>query len=388
MINKLRFICLFFALLFIGSFTACTEDDPIEPTLPQNQSHTLIIYMLGNNGLGSFMDSNLQQIAAAYSSVPEGNNIVVFYDRGSYTRLMRLYTNEFGQVKYDVFFDQASSAPTTTVEYTSNIFKMIREEVPSDSYGLIFSSHGGGWVPDEIFDLYFTLGNGSTASAKPHFIGQDGKNFLEVPELAEALKDQPLEYILFDACLMASVEALYELRHCTDWIIASSAEILGTGFPYKEAIPLLFQQGHGLEQICQAYMDLYKDSSGTISLIDCTKLDALAEAMKNALAAATQTPDVSKIQAYEAFFYHLFFDLEQYAEQLGDETALTAVRAALAEAVPYAGYTPKFYTNMGTAGYVDLPRSCGLTCHIEQPKCPKTHAAWLETAWAKAVEGK
>ncbi len=399
----LSLILLSLSILLSCSDTNAPEPKPDTPDVPDTpelleQTHTLIIYMLGNNGLQKFMDANLKNINKAFREIPEGGNIVVFYDRGSYTRLMKLYINEEGDVKYDVVYDQTSTVPTTSPEFTAQMLALARECAPAETYGLVFSSHGGGWVPGEIFDRYSTYSPSSTAAssaqdaqtpqapqARPLFIGQDESDYLEVPELVQALKDQPLEYIIFDACLMASVEALYDLRGCADHIIASSAEILGDGFPYKEMIPQLFYKGHGLENICVDYMEMYRESSGTITLVDCSELDALAAAMRDALAASNVKADASKIQHYEDFQRHLYFDLEQYAEQICDGAAMDGVRAALSRAVPFTDHTPQFYSAFGEGRYIDLPRSCGLTVHVEQPGCEDVHQAWLETSWADAI---
>ncbi|MBR5818712.1 MAG: hypothetical protein IKY50_01755, partial [Alistipes sp.] len=71
---------------------ACNNDvpeppqpEPPTPEVPQplTESHTLTIFMQGNNGLAEFMDSNLQRILASYYDMPEGDfRIFVFYDRG------------------------------------------------------------------------------------------------------------------------------------------------------------------------------------------------------------------------------------------------------------------------------------------------------------------
>lgn len=389
---------------------ACSDSDdptpnPPEPPAPPTpeqpkpltESHTLIVYMLGDNNLNTDMDKNLQRVISSYYNVPENGNVVIFFDRGNYTRLTELHVED-GMVKQRVIKEFDKGTATLGAEFTGEVMAMVREAAPADSYGLILSSHGGGWVPADIFDMYYYLApdSPSTASApRPLFFGQDGDDYMELPELKEGLAGMDFRYIIFDACLMASVEGLYEMRSSADRIIASSAEILGTGFPYEDVVPMLFYEGHRLEEVCKEYMDFYRSSSGTISLVDCSGMEALAAAMKDVLAAGGDA-DVTKVQAYDGFYRHLYFDLEQYVEQLtSDETLRGNFREALAKAVPFTDHTPSFYTGFVYSGgggqdahTIDLPRSCGLTCHIEQEDCPKTHEAWLETAWAKAVGGK
>lgn len=148
------------------------------------------------------------------------------------------------------------------------ILNKIKEELPADTYGLVISSHGGGWVPNDIFD--------SHVLAQTRFIGQDGTDYMEIPDLAEALEGSHFEYILFDACLMSSVEALYDLRQAAKYLIASPAEVLAEGFPYKEIVSQLFY--NDLKGACQSFMNKYRQTSGTIALVQTDKLEALAAA--------------------------------------------------------------------------------------------------------------
>lgn len=387
-----------FSLLFLIFMISCSKEKPVEPNIPEEpvvtpgpltESHTLIVFMQGDNGLEEFMDVNLQRIVTAYYDVPQDlGKVVVFYDRGNYTRLTELYLSD-GMTKQRVIKEYSNTVSTVDPDFVKGVFDLIRQEVPSESYGLILSSHGGGWVPADIFDLYLYL---DTANEQPlaerSFYGQDGYDCMELPQLAQALEGWDFRYVIFDACYMASVEGLYDVRGLSDYIIASSAEIMGTGFPYEDIIPILFsREDHSLVEACEAYMDMYRESSGTISLIDCTKLESLAQVMLQInQTEGEKLVDVSNIQPYEAFSTHLYFDLEQYVETLtSNEELLSMFDEALSDVVLFTDHTSQFFSAVGDEAYIDLPRSCGLTCYVYQPGCENTHAAYLQTSWAKAV---
>lgn len=387
-----------FSLLFLIFMISCSKEKPVEPNIPEEpvvtpgpltESHTLIVFMQGDNGLEEFMDVNLQRIVTAYYDVPQDlGRVVVFYDRGNYTRLTELYLSD-GMTKQRVIKEYSNTVSTVDPDFVKGVFDLIRQEVPSESYGLILSSHGGGWVPADIFDLYLYL---DTANEQPlaerSFYGQDGYDCMELPQLAQALEGWDFRYVIFDACYMASVEGLYDVRGLSDYIIASSAEIMGTGFPYEDIIPILFsREDHSLVEACEAYMDMYRESSGTISLIDCTKLESLAQVMLQInQTEGEKLVDVSNIQPYEAFSTHLYFDLEQYVETLtSNEELLSMFDEALSDVVLFTDHTSQFFSAVGDEAYIDLPRSCGLTCYVYQPGCENTHAAYLQTSWAKAV---
>ena len=388
---------LLFALAAIAMqfAVACNNDDPQttpqpEPPTPEQpqpltESHTLVIFMQGNNGLAEFMDSNLQRILAAYYDIPEGDfRILVFYDRGNYTRLTELYMND-GMAKQRLIEEYDTSTSTVDKAFIESVLARVKEEAPADSYGLILSSHGGGWVPSDLYDVYL-LDEGTRATdpqIRPMFYGQDDYDCMEIPDLVGALDDIHFNYIIFDACFMGNIEALYDLRNSADYIVASAAEVLGAGFPYETMLPMLFEyDDHCLKAICEEYMEYYANSSGTVALIDCQQLEPLAEAMR-AVMAEMGDVNVKSVQAYDAFEYHLYFDLLHYVE-LGVENS-TAFEKALNKAVLYSGYTDTILTSTGDVDSFELARSCGVSCYITQKDCPATEAAWRDTAWAKAI---
>lgn len=362
-----------------------------EPT-PLTESHTLIIYMQGNNGLAEFMDNNLQRILTAYYEVPANlGRVIIFYDRGNYTRLTELYIND-GMAKQRLIEEYATSTSTVDKEFMEEVFAKAKEVAPAESYGLILSSHGGGWVPADLYDVYL-LGEGSRAEspvARPMFYGQDDYDCMDIPDLVDAISDIHFNYIIFDACFMGNVEALYDMRHSADYIIASPAEVLGSGFPYETMIPKLFEyEGHQLREICEDYMEFYNGSSGTISLVDCSKFDQLVVAMRDVLSSGDESDaDIETIQAFDNFSNHLFLDLESYVEQIATTESLLAFREAMEDVVLYTDHTDTILTSTGAEDYFTVVRSSGLTTYVKQEGCPVTYDEWLKTSWAQAIGAK
>ena len=392
------FTLLFVALSF--AIVACENEKPHETPNPDNgkeqpvpgpltESHTLMIIMQGNNGLAEFLDSNLQRIITAYYDVPTDiGRILLFYDRGNYTRLTELYLDD-GMAKQRLIEEYPTSTSTVDKDFLRGVVERMKEEAPADSYGLIMSSHGGGWVPADLYDVYL-LGEGSRASepvAEPLFYGQDDADCMEIPELVEALGSTRFRYIIFDACMMANIECLYDIRNLADYVVASPTEILGAGFPYEDFLPMLFERtDHKLKEVCEAYMEYYRDSSGTIALIDCSKIDALADAMK-AVYNEAKSVDVGMIQPYDNFTYHLYFDLGDYVDSVASGATLENFNKALSDVVVYSGNTDTFFTVTGTDdAYIPIEHYSGLSCYIlQETDCPETAKAWRATAWAQRV---
>ncbi len=399
--KHLRFIYIIaISILGMAIFASCENTNEPKPI----DGHTIVFYMMGNStGLTKFMDNNILALrGVANEVVSENNHIVIFYDRGDVTRLTEIVIED-GRTKEREIKTYLNTTNCIDPVFMSDVFKLIDEKYQSDSYGVVFSSHGGGWVPSNIFDEYLAenrpSSTQSTPEASPLYCGQDGMDFLEITDMANALDMSGLhfDYILFDACYMSSVEALYDLRNNADYIIASPCEVLADGFPYKSIIPMLFTEGHMLQSVCKAYVDHYQALSGenqsaAIALTDCSKLEALAEATKTIIANAGSNPVVaSEIQGYEGFSPNLYYDFEQYAEQLCGGELTARFKAAMNAAFPYSAHTAQFYSVYGEkAALIDLPRSCGVTCYVADETSSKTcvrnaYEALLQTAWAKAV---
>ena len=118
----------------------------------------------------------------------------------------------------------------------------------AEGYGLIYWSHADGWIP---------YGQAST-----RWVGQDkgdGDHRMNISELVSVLEGAPhLDFLMFDACFMASVEVAYELRGFTDYYIGSPTENPGPGAPYERLVPLMAADQAAVE-MSKAYFAAYEE---------------------------------------------------------------------------------------------------------------------------------
>lgn len=173
------------------------------------------------------------------------------------------------------------------------------------------------------------------------------------------------DYLIFDACFMANIETLYDLRAGFDYIVASPCEIMAAGFPYDRTVPYLFtgeRIGDRLTQVCRAFWDFYQndwqsvpynEQSGCISLCVTAALDGrdgqpgLDDVTRRLYAAARQTFDLNTLQSYEGLATHLFYDLGHYVSlSCVDAALLDEFRMRFDEAFPAESRlnTPSFYS--------------------------------------------
>lgn len=273
-----------------------------------------------------------------------------------------------------------SASPSTV----ANVLNTLKQDFKSDHYGFVFSSHGTGWMPNNYY------GSNKPAPA-PNSVGaQYDKTFdysyeMDLKEFADAIPFH-LDYIVFDACLMGGVEVAYELKDKCSRIVFSPTEIFTEGMYYKDLAMRLCNTDPDLVNVCKDYMANYS-SGATITLVDCSKLDALAAAAKP-LAQKYQSDllsvNASKVQRLYTGNHPWFYDMRDiFAQVVASEAELAELDKAIKAALPYTNYTPEF--GKGTAHYIKIDKYCGLSMYL-----PRTDGTSLKTyyktlAWDKAT---
>src|SRR5690606_26351211 len=158
------------------------------------------------------------------------------------------------------------------------VMKMVFDDMKrlssTESYGVVLWSHATGWAP--------TLpGKLQSFGADNGYVGPEHE--MSITQLKDALPSG-LDFIVFDACSMASVEVLYELRDKAHYVIASPAEVISNGMPYTSIINDLFDRNKdALIRIAQQYYHHYDQQEGrfrsaTISVFDMSQIENVASA--------------------------------------------------------------------------------------------------------------
>ena len=309
--KKIKILSLFVCLLVL--FTACHDEED----KPNYGSRTVLVYIAGDNSLSGFANEDLNEMIEGMQEVDDSrNNLLVYMDKGSSPKLIRLKKNN-GAVVQEVIAAY-STQNSVDVDIMKNIFTTAFSQYPADSYGVVFWSHGDGWLPYK---------NPST-----RWWGQDtssGDRRMNIPELNEALSIAPhFDFIVFDACYMQSVEVIYQLRDRTDYFIGSPTEIPGPGAPYEAVVPALFSQDKPEINIAESYYTVYaeKYNNGigisnenwtggvSVSVVKSSELPALATATKGVLQTAASMQqraniDITGILCYDPLRSKNYHDL-------------------------------------------------------------------------------
>ena len=295
-------------------FVACGSDGPTPtptpPTPPTPARRTVVVYMAAENNLSSDSRDNLNSMITGRRQVGDDENLVVFVDRADpqekpfIARITKDATNPVDTL-YKYSEDFYASDPDMFLDVLRRAVQLCPA---TEDYALVLWGHANGWaIEKNAFDAPAP----STARHRAYGI-DSGSNlatmtgkWMNIPTLRKALEQMlPLKwkFIFCDCCNMQCAEVAYELRDVCDYLIASPAEITGSGAPYRTMLKDLFihDDADMYTAICTDYhaQRTYYLNRGEehlpISAVLTAKMSDLAQAthiVLPAIAAYLQTPD-------------------------------------------------------------------------------------------------
>ena len=387
---KVRFILLSALLLL---FCSC-ERDGTDLTLSVGPfggetRKVMLLYEAGFNSLGGDISANINALKGGY--LPEkgrNDDVLLVFSHVTLSRrdyavetapsMVRLYSAH-GEPRADTLKVWPVGTSIANAAMVTEVFNWVREEFPAAGYGAVLSSHATGWLPEGYFNnpkKYEGTNRGNSYSWSPRMrtFGQEyfssGTQLeeIELKDLAAAIPYK-LDYILFDACLMATVEVAWALRNVCSYLAVSPCEIPAAGFNYKTlAGHLLEPEVPDLKSVCQDYFAAYENDSvygATITMLDCARLDALASACRllfERYRSGIRNLTGKNVQVYDRIMgdkgYYVFFDLKDMLREAGaSDEDLDLLQQALDEAIVYEAHTPNFIN-------VTLKRCCGLSVYL------------------------
>jgi len=397
-------------LAALGELVVSLDDGSASRTValrqrPQTARQTLLMYFCGTD-LYHYYKENLSDVARALARniLPLGR-IVAFTQPASdegYVVEYR-YDEAANACRRDTLIRYAPLAGRTTdPAVMADILRDMAHAAPAARCGLHLASHAKGWLPASIESSSWLRGvrpadgvwRKAPDAAETRWFGHDRGRYMDISELAAAVDAAGVrfDYLLFDACFMSSVEALYDLRHAADYIVASPCEVMAHGFPYDTMIPSLFADDGARCDLAAACRNIYAyyeavDSykSGCAALTVCGELEGLAAAMHDINCGAVNAVDAAALQSYDGMKAHQFYDLEDYALALtADEALGKAFVQQMERCFPPAGrfHTAQFYSVYNNR-MNDILRYSGATTYAP---AETYRADWQRTAWYAATK--
>lgn len=384
--NWKNYLCLVCCSLFL---VACHKSDPVEPV-----DRTVLVYMAADNNLSSDGYNNLEQMLAGMENT-SGRLVIYFDPANGVPRLLTIKGGKGCVLDTLMFYSEENSV---SAEVFQRVVDDTKRLFPAQSYGLIFWSHGMGWLPEAWnFPGGISLERPGRIPLPTKYFGIDetpenGKRsaYWEIPDIARALSDE-FEYILFDACFMSSIEVLYELRHKAHYFIASPAEVLAEGFPYKKIVPLLWGGEEDLKQLCATFYNYYNTypdpselgwQSATVALVDAHELESLMLSVYDVIKdkKAFSGLNVWRYPLSRGGLPNVFFDLQEYVNSIATPEQQSAFAAQLARTVKYKAATPKFF---GTP--IPSDKYSGISTYIPLDQWSAMNSFYYTFSWPQAV---
>ena len=265
---------LFFSFIFIIFIIFFASNYSYETV-----SRTFMIYMNGSDleSEENIATKDLKEICE--SKIPKGSKVLI------YTGGTKNWNNEKINEKNNQIFEIKSkklhllkNLPKKSMgssETLSEFIDFSMKKYKSDENILILWNHGGGAITgfgkDENFNNDTLLLNELKKGLKKSYENHKCK----------------LDMIVFDACLMGSLETAYSIKDYADYMVASEEFVLGYGFNYKNileksanrdtvSLGRLFVESYYKESVRKN-----KDKIITMSLLDLSNVNKLYQEFNN-----------------------------------------------------------------------------------------------------------
>ena len=378
-------------LLAALALASCKKDKPAAPPLHR----VVIMYAAAYSNLSAAIVSDINDMCGGMLPTLSSGDVFLVY---SHTRptttdsnvqpvLFRAWRDRNGIACRDTLKKYPVTDVSSSPEVMNKVLNEIKEMYPAPHYGLMISSHGQGWLPvgyEEAKDSYSPF----SVETKEICIENVTGSGIDVNVLPDVLP-MKMDFILMDSCLMGCVEVAYELREKCGMLLFSPAEILSDGMVYTTMAQLVTNVANpGLKTVAKQYFDHYNAQSGayksaTITLVDCTKLEPLAEVCKKLTTKYRE--EISKVSRdlVQGYFYnshtHWYYDLRDIYAQAGvTKKELEELDAALGKTIFYTACTEKFFD-------LHLDRVCGLSMYLPFEDHEKLNAFYKTLAWNQAI---
>lgn len=395
---------LFVFFLFSLVLTSC-DDEADYPDEPKHTDKTILMYLpwSGDDIYDYFLD-NISHFETAIENNNglSNNRLIVFIADDESKAEMFEITYDNGSCRRETLKNYSFSMHEyTTSEGISAIINDVIAEAPAASYAMTIGCHGMGWLPAGTSIMtraaVATYCDGNRPLTRYFGHGSDSRYQTDITTLAEGIKNAgvKMEYILFDDCYMANIETAYDLKDVTNYLIASTCEIMIYGMPYDEiGAELLNNDYRGIVDDFYDFYSTYHTPNGeyapygTISVTDCREIETTAQLMRQINTAYPEGVETTDgLQPLDGLKNTIFFDLGDYVEKLcKDETLAAAFWQQLDRLVPYKRNTEYFYSiyKREDKGTTKINAFSGLT--ISDPSINSTVNGLIEqTNWHAAT---
>lgn len=390
----------------------------------------LLFYECGFNSLyddlAKNMDEDLPQ--GYFPGSGRNDDVVLIYSKTALnlnyksvpSYLRRVYKGADGELVSDTLKTYSSNVVASSAATMRDVLTYVKSAFPAKGYGMVFSSHGSGWMPAGYFNnpsqfeashsksdgrrmsrqrRALGVPEGDMETDDPYAgmvrsLGQDKMSYgdveMTVTEFAEGIPFH-LDYLLFDMCFGGGVEVAYGLKDKADYLGVSPAEVLAEGaFDYTTITEFLLKgSSPDLAGLFRNSFERYNRQSGinrsaTVTLLRTDKIGDLASVCRQLISSysdALANAPASQIQGYFRRNRHYFYDLEDIFAKSGiPEEDMRVLRNAIDACVVYKAATPSFMNDF------DIVTYSGMSMYLPAAGTDLLDSYYKNEPWNVAVE--
>ncbi|WP_448535580.1 clostripain-related cysteine peptidase, partial [Pseudothermotoga sp.] len=241
-------------------------------------SWLVLCWFGADNNLSSYVNSDLEEMKSAAKDVA----VIAFVDRVG-TMSDGIYALSMDSVFVRIeFFNETNSGSGTNLSWFVNKYGTC----DANKKSLILWNHGSAWDDTDPY--------------RPKGISYDdqSRDFLTTLELKNALQGTRWDVLGFDACLMGSVEVLYEFKDLADYFLASPGEIPSYGWDYRFLAAISDSDSKGFcEKAIDQWRRFYTNGryERLLNAWDAQKLDEAVTMLAKKMNPANGLPDVNTV---------------------------------------------------------------------------------------------
>lgn len=240
-------------------------------------------------------------------------------------------------------------------DHIARVLNYVKAEAPANNYAMLIGCHGMGWLKASTYDTNNVqeirkLQIQKKSNILTRWFG--GNTYMtDITTLADAITsaNMKMQYILFDDCYLSNIETAYDLKDVTNYLVASTSEIMAIGMPYQKMWKFLSQDQPDYQALCNEFYNFYSTYQypyGTLGITDCKAVKDIAIIMKNINAKFKPSKEeLPEMQSLDGFTPSIFFDFGQYVNILCKDDNLKRVfNVQLKKLMPYVTHTGKYYS--------------------------------------------
>lgn len=394
---------IWLSAFFVLLLTACSSSSSHQEEPPISEDEladcTVMVYMVADNNLSLYAEEDLEEMKVGMSKVKNSNvHLLVYIDTGSEPRLVEL-VNKNGTVTEKVIqtYQTRNSCGVAEMQEVMDDLNGNKSLI-AKKYGFIFWSHGDGWIP-------------ASSHISTRWIGQDthpGIHYMDIATLVDFYSKYPkMEFVMFDACFMLSVEVAYALRDQVNYVIASPTETPAPGADYACLVSAIMAGGDDMviqiaKAVYEPYVATYNEGKNVLDgkwetlgwdagtatgVIKTEGLSQLASLTKQLLAYVSLSDNLRQtVFNYDRRNQYCpefvgYYDMVELMLQLLNESDFAQWKEAYDAVLPYWKTTPKNYSSSGVL--FSMERANGISHYIPRADRVSAANAYRQTDWYK-----